>query len=135
MTYYESRYDTWVDVHYNRQTVNKFFERLTLLTRTSTEPLELENLNRILEDHGEEYLRKFYQGDEEISRLALIENWSRKAAIDILYENKYSKETLRDLLNLPVKDYQLVMKRVNEIVNAARSIPIQDDNIGNIIPT
>lgn len=135
MTYYEGRYDKWVDVHYNRDTVYKFFDRLKLLQKTDPDSLELKNLQKVLEDHGEEYLQKFYQGDEEISRLAIIEKWSREGAIDILCKDRYSKQTLRNLLNLPVKDYQLVMKRVEEIVTSARSISIQDDNVGNVIPT
>jgi len=135
MTYYESRYDKWVDVHYNRETVDKFFDRRKLLQRTDPDSLELKNLDKVLEDHGEDYLRKFHQGDEEISRLALIEKWSREGAIDILYQDRYSKQTLQNLLNLPVKDYQIVMKRVEEIVTSARSISIQDDNVGNVIPT
>lgn len=135
MTYYENRYSIWVDVHYNRETVNKFFERITLLQQIEPDSEELKNLNRILQDHNEEYLKKFYIGDEETSRLAMIERWARDGAIDILSESKYSKETLRNLLNLSVNDYKLVMKRVEEIIASARSISIQDDNIGNVIPS
>jgi hypothetical protein len=80
-------------------------------------------------------LKELLNGDETSVRLALIEKWAREASLDILYDGRYSKETLRFILNLPKDDYQLLLKRVEEIVNSVRDISIQSDTLTDIVPS
>jgi len=46
----------------------------------------------------------------------LLKNFSRRAAVEILLEGRYSKETFSIISNLPVVDFKLVMKRTKELI-------------------
>jgi hypothetical protein len=56
------------------------------------------------------------QNDIEYCRWATIEKFSRKGAIEILLEGKYSKETFNIISNLPTVDFKLIMKRAKELI-------------------
>jgi hypothetical protein len=73
-------------------------------------------------------------GDENILRMCLIEKWARIAAVDILLTNTYSRLTYTTISNLPIKDFQLLSKRVEEMVKAGRNLTFQSDNSSNNIP-
>lgn len=134
MTYYEEKYTKWFDIHYNREKLISFFDRIETLRKTP-QSTELSILTKILEEHNKTNLHKLLDGDENSVRLSLIEMWAREASLDILYDGRYSKETLRFILNLPKEDYQLLLKRVEEIVNSVRDISIQDDSLTDTIPS
>jgi hypothetical protein len=131
MTYYEEKYTKWFDIHYNREKLVSFFEKIEQLPQSD----ELSILLQILDDHNSDRLKELLNGDETSVRLALIEKWAREASLDILYDGRYSKETLRFILNLPKEDYQLLLKRVEEIVNSVRDISIQSDTLTDIVPS
>jgi hypothetical protein len=131
MTYYEEKYTKWFDIHYNREKLVSFFEKIEQLPQSD----ELSILLQILDDHDSNKLKELLDGDETSVRLALIEKWAREASLDILYDGRYSKETLRFILNLPKEDYQLLLKRVEEIVNSVRDISIQSDTLTDIVPS
>jgi hypothetical protein len=73
-------------------------------------------------------------GDENILRMCLIEKWARIASVDILLTNTYSRLTYTTISNLPIKDFQLLSKRVEEMVKAGRNLTFQSDNSSNNIP-
>jgi hypothetical protein len=131
MTYYEEKYTKWFDIHYNREKLVLFFEKIEQLPESD----ELSILLKILDEHNSDKLKELLDGDETSVRLALIEKWAREASLDILYDGRYSKETLRFILNLPKDDYQLLLKRVEEIVNSVRDISIQSDTLTDIVPS
>ena len=79
-------------------------------------------------------MKGILNNDETISRWALIEKWARIAAIDILLTNSYSRGTFTIISNLPIKDYQLIMKRIEEMVKLNREVTHQSDDISNDIP-
>jgi hypothetical protein len=131
MTYYEEKYTKWFDIHYNREKLVLFFEKIEQLPESE----ELSILLKILDEHNSDKLKELLNGDETSVRLALIEKWAREASLDILYDGRYSKETLRFILNLPKQDYQLLLKRIEEIVNSVRDISIQSDTLTDSIPS
>jgi hypothetical protein len=72
--------------------------------------------------------------DENILRMCFIEKWARIAAVDILLTNVYSRLTFTTISNLPIKDYQLLMKRVEEMVDTGRKTTYQSNKITDNIP-
>jgi hypothetical protein len=72
--------------------------------------------------------------DENILRMCFIEKWARIAAVDILLTNVYSRLTFTTISNLPIKDYQLLMKRVEEMVDIGRKTTYQSNKITDNIP-
>jgi protein gp37 len=48
--------------------------------------------------------------------------------------NVYSRSTFTTISNLPIKDYQLLMKRVEEMVTAGRNLTYQTNIITDNTP-
>jgi protein gp37 len=63
-----------------------------------------------------------------------IEKWARIASTDILLTNVYSRPTFTTISNLPIKDYQLLMKRVEEMVTMGRELTYQSNIITDNTP-
>jgi hypothetical protein len=91
-------------------------------------------LSEILNEYDEVRIKGLLNGDQNILRMCLIEKWARIAAVDILLTNTYSRLTYTTISNLPIKDYQLLMKRVEEMVMAGRNLTYQSDNSSSNIP-
>jgi hypothetical protein len=91
-------------------------------------------LTEILNTYDKFRIEGLLNGDENILRICLIEKWARIAAVDILLTNTYSRLTYTTISNLPIKDFQLLSKRVEEMVEAGRNITFQSDNITDNIP-
>lgn len=91
-------------------------------------------LTEILNEYDEVRIKGLLNGDQNILRMCLIEKWARIAAVDILLTNTYSRLTYTTISNLPIKDYQLLMKRVEEMVMAGRNLTYQSDNSSSNIP-
>jgi protein gp37 len=66
--------------------------------------------------------------------MCFIEKWARIAAVDILLTNVFSRLTFTTISNLPIKDYQLLMKRVEEMVDTGRKTTYQSNKITDNIP-
>jgi hypothetical protein len=64
-------------------------------------------------------------GETQTTRFALIEKWARQGAMEILIFDKYSIDTLNTVTQFPLADYQLFVKRVQEIVTMIREITSQ----------
>ena len=134
---YELQYVKWNGINFDREKLIKFTKRLRLTYFLYFIPYyrkEHQILTEILNTYDKVRIEGMLNGDENILRMCLIEKWARIAAVDILLTNTYSRLTYTTISNLPIKDFQLISKRVEEMVTAARNITFQSDNSSNNIP-
>ena len=134
---YELQYVKWNGINFDRERLVKFIKRLKLTRLLSFIPTYREEnqiLNQILNSYDQSRINGLLNNDENISRLCLIEKWARIGAVDILLTNTYSRLTYTTISNLPIKDYQLLMKRMEELINAGRNLTYQSDNSSSNIP-
>lgn len=135
---YELKYITWNGIDFDKDKLIKFVKRIKWLKFLSifvpSKKEELKILKEIYNSNDEELLIGLLDNDESISRKRLIEKWARIGAIDILLNNVFHRSTYTVLINLPIKDYQLVMKRIEELVSISRNTTYQSEVISNDIP-
>ena len=134
---YELQYVKWNGINFDRERLIKFIKRLRLTYFLSFIPYyrkEHQILIQILNTYDKVRIEGMLNGDENILRMCLIEKWARIAAVDILLTNTYSRLTYTTISNLPIKDFQLLSKRVEEMVKAGRNLTFQSDNSSNNIP-
>ena len=135
---YELYYNKWNGIDFDKEKLIKLIRRIKLLKFTSIfynqHKEELELLNKIYQSYDEKTLIKLLNNDEIVSRNAYIEKWARIGAIDILLNNIYSRQTYTSIINLPREDYQLTIKRIEELIKVAQSLTHQSDKISNDIP-
>jgi hypothetical protein len=134
---YELQYVKWNGINFDRERLVKFMKRLRLTYFLSFIPYygrEHKMLSEILNEYDEVRIKGLLNGDQNILRMCLIEKWARIAAVDILLTNTYSRLTYTTISNLPIKDYQLLMKRVEEMVMAGRNLTYQSDNSSSNTP-
>ena len=79
-------------------------------------------------------LEKLHNGDEETVRMSIIEKYSRIGSVELLINGVYTKETYTTITNLPIEDFQLVTKRVQELIKIAQSVTTQDDTVSESTP-
>lgn len=91
-------------------------------------------MKEIYNSYDSEKLSKLLNNDYETNRMCLIEKWARIGATDILLNNVFTRQTYTTIINLPVKDYQLVMKRIEEIIKQNKNITFQSEVISENIP-
>lgn len=127
---YELYYITWGDIGYNKDKLIRLIKRinfLKLLSFIKRYREERKILKEILNSYDQEKLSLLLSNDQQVSKMALIEKWSRIGAIEILTTDRFSKETYKVISNLPIKDYQTLTKRTEELINLARNITTQSD--------
>ena len=91
-------------------------------------------LTEILNTYDKVRIEGLLNGDEDIMKRCFIEKWARIASTDILLTNVYSRPTFTTISNLPVSDYQLLIKRVDELISLAQNFTTQKDKITDNIP-
>ena len=134
---YELQYVKWNGIDFDRERLIKFIKRLKLTYFLSFIPYyrrEHQMLTEILNIYDKDRIEGLLNADENILRMCLIEKWARIAAVDILLTNTYSRLTYTTISNLPIKDYQLLMKRVEEMVDAGRNLTYQSNIITDNTP-
>jgi hypothetical protein len=134
---YELQYVKWNGINFDRERLIKFIKRLKLTYFLSFIPYygrEYRMLTEILDTYDKDRIEGLLNGDENVLRMCLIEKWARIAAVDILLTNTYSRLTYTTISNLPIKDYQLLMKRVEEMVDAGRNLTYQSNIITDNTP-
>ena len=134
---YELQYVKWNGINFDRERLIKFIKRLKLTRFLSFIPSfngEYCILKEILGSYDSEIIQGLLNNDEKISRMCFIEKWSRIASLDILLTNTYSRLTYSTISNLPYTDFQLVMKRTEELISIGQKITYQKDNITDNIP-
>lgn len=135
---YELFYIKWNGIEFDKEKLIKFIKRLNLLKITSffikSHKEELQILFEIYKSYDQTKLKGLLENDPQISRLSLIEKWSRIGAIDILLTGVFSRNTYTVIINLPVKDYQLAMKRVEELVKLGKEMTYQTEDVTDNLP-
>jgi hypothetical protein len=125
---YELQYVKWNGINFDRERLVKFMNRLKLTYFLSFIPYyrrEHQILTEILNTYDKVRIDGLLNGNEDVLRRCFIEKWARIASTDILLTNVYSRSTFTTISNLPIKDYQLLMKRVEEMVEAGRNLTYQ----------
>ena len=134
---YELQYVKWNGINFDRERLIKFVKRLKLTYFLSFIPYyrrEHQMLTEILDSYDKDRIEGLLNGNQDILRICLIEKWARIASTDILLTNTYSRLTFTTISNLPIKDYQLLMKRVEEMVEAGRNLTYQSNKITDNTP-
>ena len=134
---YELKNIVWAGIEYDKEKLISFFDRyqqLKLIPKTHDSQEELEIMEDILKSHNPENLQKLQQNDFEYCRWATIEKFSRSAAVEILLDGKYSKNTFSTVSNLPVNDFKLVMKRTKELIRIINDTITESDVDTSKIP-
>lgn len=134
---YELEYVKWNGINFDRERLIKFVKRLKLTYFLSFIPYyrrEHRMLTEILNTYDKNRIEGLLSGNQDILRRCLIEKWARIASTDILLTNTYSRLTFTTISNLPIKDYQLLMKRVEEMVEAGRNLTYQSNKITDNTP-
>ena len=133
------KYVTWGGLDYNRDKLIKFvnyYNDVSVKSETDIHKKEeLILLNNILSEYDIDKLEKLLHNDETVSRMALIEKWARTAALEKLLNKTYSKDTYEVISNLPLSDYQLTIKRINELINIVNSTTYQTEDYPKNLPS
>ena len=135
---YELTHITWSGIDNDREKLLKLIKRinrlgfLSFFSKNAKEEREI--LLEILNNQNQERIRGILDNDENISRLSLIEKWARIGAIEIVTTNTFSKETYSLISQLPIKDYQLFSKRIQELIKLAKNMSNQEDSFSNNTP-
>lgn len=122
---YEEKYVRWVSIGYDKKVLAELLYELQYLKEKGEWPERIKFLESILAQHNPQHLLNLLNGETQTTRFALIEKWARKGAMEILIFDKYSIETLNTVTQFPLADYQLFVKRVQEITTMIREITSQ----------
>lgn len=135
---YELLYIKWSGIDYDRDKLNRFILNLKVYRFLSVFSSKFKDQYRKLKViHGmydKVKLEKLHNGDEETIRMSIIEKYSRIGSVELLINGVYTKETYTTITNLPIEDFQLVTKRVQELIKIAQSVTTQDDTVSESTP-
>jgi hypothetical protein len=136
---YELKYIIWNGLDYDRDKLIRFadyYNSVSIESETNpTKKEELSILHKILSQYDMGTLEKLLQNDETVCRMALIEKWARTAALEKLLNKSYSKDTYEVISNLPLSDYQLTVKRINELMSIVNSTTYQTEEYPKHLPS
>ena len=129
---YEERYFRWVSISYDKKKLLELLYELKFQKeQENPDEKRVKFLEGILEENSIDNLYLLLTNDERASRFSLIEKWARAGAMEILIENKYSIETLNTITQFPLADYQLTVKRIQELVNVIQDITTQSSSMAS----
>ena len=135
---YELLYIKWSGIDYDREKLNRFILNLKVYRILSIFSSKFKDQYRKLKVIHGMYdmvkLEKLHNGDEETIRMSIIEKYSRIGSVELLINGVYTKETYTTITNLPIEDFQLVTKRVQELIKIAQSVTTQDDTVSESTP-
>ena len=134
---YEAFYIIWNGIDFDREKLIKLVKRLNTLYFLRFIPKynnEYQILKEVYNSYNKTVLEGLLNNDENIVRMAIIEKYARIGALDISIHGQYTRDTYRVISNLPLNDYKLVLKRVEELVNIARTTTHQSDSTESNIP-
>ena len=135
---YETLYIKWEGVQYDRKILRRFVRRFKwvkfLSIFSTTYKKELEFMVNIIDHYGRVKIFNLLSNDETTSRLSHIERLSRNGSIEILTSGSYNTNTYKQISNLPKSDFDLVTKRVQELIKIGQSIYVQNDGLGENLP-
>jgi hypothetical protein len=123
---YEERYSKWVSIGYEKTKLLELLYELKFLKEQEIIDEErIQFLEQILYDNDISHLFRLLVNDEHTARFAMIEKYARIAAMEMLIRGKYTVQTLNIITQFPLADYQLTVKRVQELVNIISDITTQ----------
>ena len=122
---YEERYVRWVSIGYDKKVLTELLYELQYLKEKNEWPERITFLESILAEYEPQHLLNLLNNDPQTARFATLEKWARHAAMEILIFDKYSIETLNTVTQFPLADYQLFVKRTQEIITMVREITTQ----------
>lgn len=126
---YEERYDKWVSIGYNKTKLLDLLYELKFLKDQETPDADrIKFLEQVLYDNDIEHLYRLLTNDENTARFALIEKYARIAAMEMLIRGKYTVSTLNVITQFPISDYQLTVKRIQELMSLIGEITTQASN-------
>ena len=135
---YELFYIQWSTIGHDKEKLVKFLKRierlkfLKIFSRSYKEEYRI--LNEILVSYDFSKLQLLLNNEETYCRIATLEKYARKGAVEILIDGVFSKETYSAIMNLPAKDFKLLIKRTNEIIEMQQSLQLQEEKPSNEIP-
>ena len=113
---YEDEYVKYVNIHFDKKALSELLYELKYLQENEEWPERQEFLKKILDKHDPNYLFNLLVNEPNVDRSATLERWSRRAAMEVITFGKYDIDTLNVISKFPMEDYQLVIKRINEII-------------------
>ena len=122
---YEEKYVRWVSIGYDKKVLAELLYELQYLKEKGEWPERIKFLESILAQHSPQHLLNLLNNEPQTARFAMIEKWARQGAMEILIFDKYSIDTLNTVTQFPLADYQLFVKRVQEITTMIREITSQ----------
>lgn len=129
---YEERYVRWVSIGYDKQKLNELLYELQYHKNAETpDEKRIAFLESILAEYDLTQLHKLVTNDKHASRFALIEKYARIGAMEMLIDGKYTIETLNAITQFPLADYQLTVKRIQELVNVITDITAQATSVAS----
>lgn len=135
---YELYYIKWNGIEFDKEKLILLVKRIKKLKLLSyflkEKKEELIILKEIYNSYDTLKLEGLLNNDYNISRMCSIEKWARIGSTDILLNNVFARQTYTTIINLPLKDYQLVMKRIEEIILQNKNITYQKNIISENIP-
>lgn len=131
---YEERYIRWVSVGHDKKKLSELLYEIKYLKEEKAWPERIAFLESILAEHDSQQLYNLLTNEPQTVRFATIEKFARQAAMEILIFGKYGVETLNTITQLPMADYRLVVKRVQEIVNMITDISVQSAVLASGVP-
>jgi len=131
---YEERYIRWVSVGHDKKKLSELLYEIKYLKEEKAWPERIAFLESILAEHDSQQLYNLLTNDPQTARFATIEKWARQAAMEVLIFERYGIDTLNTITQFPLADYQLVVKRVQEIVNMVTDISTQSAALASGIP-
>jgi len=132
---YNLFYIKWSSVDHDKEKLVELIKRikklkfLSIFSKNAKEEYEI--LVELYNSLDEETVQGILNNDENISRISTIEKWARIGAIEIVTTNTFSKETYSVVSHLPIKDYQLFSKRIQELIQLAKNLTNQEDVVSN----
>ena len=135
---YETLYIKWEGVQYDRKILRRFYRRFRwikfLSIFSTTYKKELDSMIDIIDHYGRVKIFNLLNNDETTSRLSHIERLSINGSIEILTSGTYNTDTYKQISNLPKSDFDLVARRVQELIKIGQSIYVQNDGLGENLP-
>jgi hypothetical protein len=129
---YEERYFRWVSISYDKKKLLELLYELKFQKEQEVpDKTRIKFLENILNESDLEHLHLLLINDEKTSRFALIEKWARAGAMEVLIDGKYSIGTLNTITQFPLADYQLTVKRIQELVNVIQDITSQTTSMAS----
>jgi hypothetical protein len=128
----------WCNVLHDKKKLIKLVKRikklkiLSFFSKNAKEELDI--LCEIYQNLDQQQIKGLLNNDESISRISTIEKWARIGAIEIATTNTFSMETYSVISHLPIRDYQLFSKRIQELISLAKNLTHQEDVTSNNTP-